>query len=435
MREGADAMSTIESIVASEILDSRGNPTVQVEVWLQDDSRGVAAVPSGASTGTHEAHELRDGDPTRYGGRGVLRAIENVNGEIAETLDGADALDQASIDNELIELDGSEDKSRLGANAMLGVSLAVAKAASASVDLPLYRYLGGSNARTLPVPMFNILNGGAHAADSTDFQEFMIVPAGTATFHEALRMGSEVYQSLRRLLAERSLSVNIGDEGGFAPSLASNSEAAELIVEAIGSSGYRPGSDCYLAIDVAATEFFDQGSYTLHREGRTLDTVGMIGVYSEWLRDYPLVSIEDGLAEDDWDGWKAMTAAMGGSMQLVGDDLFVTNSRRVSRGIREGIANAVLIKINQIGTLTETFDVIERARSAGYACVVSHRSGETTDTTIADLAVATGVGQIKAGAPARGERTAKYNRLLEIEAELEDAGRYAGRGAFRSLED
>ena len=427
-------MSTIETVTASEILDSRGIPTVQVEVWLDDDSHGVAAVPSGASTGTHEAHELRDGDPSRYGGRGVLQAVENVNGEIAEALDGADALDQPAIDHQLIELDGAENKSRLGANAVLGVSLAVAKAAADSVDLPLYRYLGGSNARTLPVPMFNILNGGAHAADSTDFQEFMVVPVGAPTFGAALRMGSEIYQALRRLLAERSLSVNIGDEGGFAPSLASNAEAAQLVVEAIGRAGYRPGSDCCLAIDVAATEFVDQaGSYALQREGRTLDAAGMIGVYSEWARDYPLISIEDGLAEDDWDGWKALTAAVGGGMQLVGDDLFVTNNERVSRGIREGAANAVLIKVNQIGTLTETLDVIERARSAGYACVISHRSGETEDTTIADLAVATGVGQIKSGAPARGERTAKYNRLLGIEVELEGAGRYAGREAFRGL--
>ena len=427
-------MSSIESIKASEVLDSRGNPTVQVEVWLADDSRGVAAVPSGASTGTHEAYELRDGDEARYGGRGVLQAVANVNGEIAEALDGSDALDQAAIDDELIELDGTPKKSRLGANAILGVSLAIARAAADSVDVPLYRYLGGSNARVLPVPMFNILNGGVHAADSTDFQEFMIVPAGAQTFREAVRMGSEVYHALRRLLGERNLSVNIGDEGGFAPSLGSNRDAAELINEAIVRAGYEPGADCYLALDVAATEFADDTvGYRLEHEGRTLDAAGLIGVYSEWASAYPLVSVEDGISEDDWDGWKALTSAMGSRLQLVGDDLFVTNIERLSRGIAENVANAVLIKLNQIGTLTETLDVIEMARAAGYACVISHRSGETPDTAIADLAVATGVGQIKSGAPARGERTAKYNRLLEIEGELERAGRYAGRDAFRGL--
>ncbi|MDP7620133.1 MAG: phosphopyruvate hydratase [Dehalococcoidia bacterium] len=427
-------MSSIESIRASEILDSRGNPTVRVEVWLDDDSKGMAGVPSGASTGTHEAHELRDGDEARYGGRGVLQAVANVNGEIADALDGADALDQAAIDDELTALDGTPNKSRLGANAILGVSLAIAKAAADSVDVPLYRYLGGSNARVLPVPMFNILNGGAHAADSTDFQEFMVVPAGAPNFHEALRAGSEVYQALKLLLAERGLSVNIGDEGGFAPSLGSNRDAAELIVEAIARAGYQPGVDCYLAMDVAATEFIDEsGTYRLEREGKTLDASGLTGIYSDWVNAYPLISIEDGISEDDWDGWAELTAAMGSRVQLVGDDLFVTNSERVSRGIAENVANAVLIKLNQIGTLTETLDVIEMARNAGYACVMSHRSGETTDTTIADLAVATGVGQIKSGAPARGERTGKYNRLLEIEEELERAGRYAGSGSFRGL--
>ena len=427
-------MSSIESIRASEILDSRGNPTVQVEVWLDDDSKGIAGVPSGASTGTHEAHELRDGDESRYGGRGVLQAVANVNGEIADALDGADALDQAAIDDELIELDGTPNKSRLGANAILGVSLAIAKAAADSVDVPIYRYLGGSNARTLPVPMFNILNGGAHAADSTDFQEFMVVPVGAPNFRDALRMGSEVYQALKRLLGERGLSVNVGDEGGFAPSLGSNRDAAELIVEAIARAGYQPGADCYLAMDVAATEFIDEtGTYQLKREGRALDAPGLASLYSDWVDAYPLISIEDGISEDDWDGWAALTAALGSRVQLVGDDLFVTNHERVSRGIAENIANSVLIKLNQIGTLTETLDVIEMARRAGYACVISHRSGETTDTTIADLAVATGVGQIKSGAPARGERTGKYTRLLEIEEELERAGRYAGPSAFRSL--
>ncbi len=427
-------MSSIESIKASEILDSRGNPTVRVEVWLDDDSKGIAGVPSGASTGSHEAHELRDGDEARYGGRGVLQAVANVNGEIADALDGADALDQAAIDDELIELDGTPNKSRLGANAILGASLAIAKAAADSVDVPLYRYLGGSNARVLPVPMFNILNGGAHAAESTDFQEFMVVPAGAPNFHDALRMGSEVYQALKRLLGERGLSVNIGDEGGFAPSLGSNRDAAELIVEAIARAGYQPGTDCYLALDVAATEFIDEsGTYRLEREGRTVDAPGLAGLYSDWVNTYPLISIEDGISEDDWGGWAALTASMGSRVQLVGDDLFVTNNERVSRGIAENVANAVLIKLNQIGTLTETLDVIEMARGAGYACVISHRSGETTDTTIADLAVATGAGQIKSGAPARGERTGKYNRLLEIEEELERAGRYAGPGAFRGL--
>jgi enolase len=427
-------MSSIENIQASEVLDSRGNPTLQVEIWLDDDSHGVAGVPSGASTGTHEAHELRDGDATRYGGRGVLNAVANVNGEIAEALDGSDALDQAGIDAELIELDGTPNKSRLGANAILGVSLAIARAASESVDVPLYRYLGGSNARMLPVPMFNILNGGAHAAGSTDFQEFMVVPVGAPNFKEALRMGSEIYHSLRRLLAEHDLSVNVGDEGGFAPSLGSNQEAAELVVDAIGRAGYLPGVDCYLALDVAATEFADDsGAYRLEREGRTLDAAALIGIYTEWADAYPLVSVEDGISEDDWEGWKDLTDAVGSRLQLVGDDLFVTNHERVSRGIAEGVANAVLIKPNQIGTLTETLDVIETARRAGYSCVISHRSGETPDATIADLAVATGVGQIKSGAPARGERTSKYNRLLRIEEELEGAGRYAGREAFNGL--
>ncbi|MDA1095833.1 MAG: phosphopyruvate hydratase [Chloroflexi bacterium] len=427
-------MSEIESIHAREILDSRGNPTVHVEVWLTEGVRGVASVPSGASTGSYEAHELRDGDQSRYGGRGVRKAVENVNTEISDLLEGADALDQADLDRRMIELDGTENKSRLGANALLGVSLAAARAGAAFLDIPLYRYLGGVNARTLPVPMFNILNGGAHAAESTDFQEFMVVPIGAPTFGEALRIGSEVYRALRTILIEQHLSVNIGDEGGFAPTLPSNRSAAEMIVDAIGRAGYRAGIDCHIALDVAATELVsDGGSYDLKREGVVLGASDLVQQFAHWVNDYPIVSIEDGLAEDDWDGWQSLTATLGSRVQLVGDDLFVTNPVRLARGIDGGIANSILIKLNQIGTLTETLDVIASARRAGYTCVISHRSGETADTFIADLAVATGAGQIKTGAPARGERTAKYNRLLEIEEELAASARYAGRAAFPRL--
>ncbi|MBI4236143.1 MAG: phosphopyruvate hydratase [Chloroflexi bacterium] len=427
-------MTRIEGLHAREVLDSRGNPTVQVEVWLEDGSTGLATVPSGASTGSHEALELRDGDPSRYGGRGVQRAVANVNTEIADLLEGMDALEQAVLDQEMVSLDGTPDKGRLGANAILGASLAVAKAAAASLDLPLYRYLGGPNARLLPVPLFNILNGGVHASGSTDFQEFMAVPAGAPTFSEALRMGAEVYRALRQLLAERGLSVTVGDEGGFAPALGSNREAAEAVVEAIRRAGYRPGRDCFLALDVAATGLLTpEGQYHLKREGKTLSAADLAQEYKQWAAAYPLVSIEDGLGEDDWEGWRALTRSLGGRLQLVGDDIFVTQQERLARGVREGVANAILITPNQIGTLTETLEVIGLAKRSGYACIISHRSGETEDTTIADLAVATGVGQIKAGAPARAERTAKYNRLLAIEDELGPAALYGGREAFRLL--
>lgn len=427
-------MSRIDRIHAREVLDSRGSPTVQVEISLADGAHGVATVPSGASTGTYEALELRDGDAARYGGRGVLQAVGHVNTEIADALEGKDALDQRAIDQAMIDLDATPNKANLGANAILGVSLAVAKAAASSNGVPLYRHLGGLDAHILPVPLFNILNGGAHAVDSTDFQEFMIAPVGAPTFAEALRMGAEVYRSLRQLLLDRKLSVNIGDEGGFAPTLPSNEDAAELIISAIERAGFRPGEDCYLALDVAATELLEQGAtYHLEREGVRLQNSELIERYEKWAKSYPLVSIEDGLAEDDWDGWQEMTRRLGPSLQLVGDDLFVTNRERFTRGIEEGSANSILIKLNQIGSLTETLDVIALADQADYTAMISHRSGETEDTTIADLVVATGSGQIKSGAPARGERTAKYNRLLVIEEELGSRSKYAGREAFPQL--
>ena len=427
-------MSRIERIHAREVLDSRGNPTVQVEVWLNDGAHGVATVPSGASTGTHEAVEMRDGDASRYGGRGVLQAVSNVNTKIMDALKGMDTRDQGHVDRTMIDLDGTPNKARLGANAILGVSLAVAKAAAASAGVPLYRHLGGPDAHIVPVPFFNILNGGVHASDSTDFQEFMVAPVGAPSFSEALRMGAEVYRSLRQLLGERKLNVNVGDEGGFAPALASNRDAAELIVSAIERAGLRPGEDCYIALDPAATEFLDkEGRYRLEREGVSLSSAQLVTEYAAWASAYPIISIEDGLAEDDWEGWREFTQRVGESLQLVGDDLFVTNPERLTRGIHGGVANSILIKLNQIGTLTETLEVIDLARQAGYTSMISHRSGETEDTTIADLVVATGVGQIKAGAPARGERTAKYNRLLVIEEELGAAARYAGRSAFRQF--
>jgi enolase len=424
----------IESVRGREILDSRGNPTLEVEVTLIDGSSGRAAVPSGASTGSHEALELRDGDAARYGGKGVLRAVEHVNGEIAGAVLGLSALDQAAVDQALIELDGTKDKSRLGANAILGVSLAVARAAAASLDLPLYRYLGGPAARLLPVPMFNILNGGKHAADSTDFQEFMVMPVGASTFAEALRMGAEVYQALRKVLQKRGLSTNVGDEGGFAPSLPSNEAAIEAVLAAIEAAGYRPGEQVALVLDPAASEFYRNGKYVLARENRELSGEEMAAFWEAWCDKYPIVSIEDGMAEDDWSGWWQLTARLGRRIQIVGDDLFVTNVERLAKGISEGAANSILIKLNQIGTLTETLAAIEMAHRAGWTTVVSHRSGETDDTTIADLAVAAGTGQIKAGAPARGERVVKYNRLLCIEEELGSAARYAGRQALRQLQ-
>ncbi|MDI6857032.1 MAG: phosphopyruvate hydratase [Dehalococcoidia bacterium] len=423
----------IESVHAREILDSRGNPTLEVEVTLLDGSWGRAAVPSGASTGQHEALELRDGDASRYGGKGVQRAVENVNKTLAGALLGLSALEQTAIDNLMRELDGTPDKSRLGANAILGVSLAVAHAAAASLGLPLYRYLGGPAARVLPVPMFNILNGGRHAAGSTDFQEFMVMPVGARTFAEALRMGSEVYHALKSLLVARGLSTNVGDEGGFAPSLEGNSDAVELVVEAIKSAGYRPGQDVAIALDPAASEFYDGEAkeYVLAKEARRLSSEEMVSHWQQWCGKYPIVSLEDGLAEDDWNGWWKLTAELGRDIQIVGDDLFVTNTERLAKGIRQGAANAILIKLNQIGTLTETLAAVEMAQQAGWAAVISHRSGETEDTTIADLVVATGAGQIKTGAPARSERVAKYNRLLRIEEELGGAAEYAGWNAFR----
>lgn len=427
-------LTTIEEVTAHEILDSRGNPTVQVEVLLMGGAHGIAAVPSGASTGAHEAVELRDGDKSRYGGKGVLKAVENVNDQISDALVGLDATDQVMIDEIMIELDGTSNKGKLGANALLGVSLAVAKAAAQAHQQPLYRYLGGVSARTLPVPMLNILNGGKHADNSTDLQEYMILPIGAPSFREALRWGAEVYQGLKKVLHGKKLNTNVGDEGGFAPSLSSNREALELLVAAIEAAGYKPGVDIFLGMDAASTELYENGKYVLAREGRTLNSKEMIDLYEQWIGEYPIVTIEDGLAEDDWEGWSMMRQRLGGRVQLVGDDLFVTNTTRLKRGISEGSANSILIKLNQIGTLTETLEAIEMAKRAGYTAVVSHRSGETEDTTIADLVVATNAGQIKTGAPSRSERVAKYNRLLVIEDELgAEAARYAGFSAFYNV--
>jgi len=423
----------IASIRALEILDSRGNPTLEVEVALIDGASGRAAVPSGASTGSHEALELRDGDPSRYSGKGVLKAVENVNSKIAGAVLDMSAFDQPTIDRTMCALDGTPDKSNLGANAILGVSLAVARAAAASLGLPLYRYLGGPSARVLPVPMFNILNGGRHAADSTDFQEFMVMPIGAESFARALQMGSEVYHALKKVLGERKLSTNVGDEGGFAPSLGGNSDAVEVVLAAIEAAGYRPGEDVAIALDPAASEIYDAESkqYVLTKEGKRLSSDELVGHWEDWCGRYPIVSIEDGLAEDDWSGWWQITSRLGRQTQIIGDDLFVTNTERLAKGIREGAANAILIKLNQIGTLSETLAAIEMAQRAGWAAIISHRSGETEDTTIADLAVATGTGQIKTGAPARSERVAKYNRLLRIEEELGESAEYAGWKGFR----
>ena len=423
--------STIEMIRAREILDSRGDPTVAVDVYLAGGVVGTAMVPSGASTGAHEAVELRDGDTKRYRGKGVRTAVRNVDDIIAPELIGEQATDQSAIDRILRDLDGTPNKSRLGANAMLGVSLACARAAAAGVGQPLYRYLGGPLARTLPVPMMNVLNGGRHATDSADMQEYMIVPLGAASFTDAVRAGAEVFHALKALLGEKGMGTGVGDEGGFAPSgLTDNAQPIELILEAIGRAGYRAGRDVAIALDPASTELFSDGRYHLARENATLDAAGMIALYAEWRKKYPIVSIEDGLAEDDWDGWKALTAALGDSVQLVGDDLFVTNVERIRRGVAEGCANAVLIKLNQIGTLSETIEAVELAHRSGYAAVISHRSGETEDTTIADLCVALNTGQIKTGSLSRSERVAKYNRLMEIELELGDAARYPGQDTF-----
>jgi enolase len=421
-------VAAIEIIGAREILDSRGNPTIEVEVALDDGSLARAAVPSGASTGEHEAVELRDGDSARYGGKGVEKAVEAVLDEIGPELIGFDAIEQRVIDQMLIDLDGTPDKSRIGANAILGVSLAVAKAAAESAELELFRYLGGPNAHILPVPMLNILNGGAHADTAVDVQEFMIAPIGAGTFKEALRWGAEVYHSLKAVLKKKGLSTGLGDEGGFAPSLDSNRAALDLIAEAVGQTGFTLGADIALAMDVAASEFHDGTGYTF--EGKKTTSEKLIAYYAELLDNYPIVSIEDPLSEDDWDGWVEMTSQLGSKVQIVGDDLFVTNPDRLEDGISKGAANALLVKVNQIGTLSETLDAIALAHSSGYRCMMSHRSGETEDTTIADLSVATGCGQIKAGAPARSERVAKYNQLMRIEENLGDAGRYHGELAF-----
>jgi enolase len=434
MPHNTNDLTTIEEVTAREILDSRGNPTVQVEVLLMGGASGVAAVPSGASTGAHEAVELRDGDKGRYGGKGVLKAVDNVNKLISEAIVGLDATDQSMLDEVMIELDGTPNKAKLGANAILGVSLAVAKAAAQAQGQPLYRYLGGVSARTLPVPMMNILNGGKHADNSTDMQEYMILPVGAPSFREALRMSAEVYQALKKVLHGKKLNTNVGDEGGFAPSLGSNREALEVIVAAIETAGYKPGVDIFLGMDPASTEFYENGKYVLAREGRTLTSSEMVNLYEKWIGEYPIVTIEDGLAEDDWEGWAQLRQRLGNRIQLVGDDLFVTNTTRLKRGISERSANSILIKLNQIGTLSETLDAIEMAKRASFTSVVSHRSGETEDTTIADLVVATNAGQIKTGAPARSERVAKYNRLLVIEDELGDeSARYAGFSAFYNV--
>jgi enolase len=428
-------MSYIEDVVAREILDSRGNPTVEVDVVLVDGSLGRAAVPSGASTGVHEAVELRDGEDDRYGGKGVLQAVENVNDVIAEALWNWDAFDQVGMDELLIELDGTPNKGNLGANAILGVSLAVAKAAAASIGLPLYRYLGGVSARTLPVPMMNILNGGKHAGpwESTDLQEFMIMPVGASSFAEALRWGAETYHALKAVLKARGYSTGIGDEGGFAPSLRYNAEAVELIIEAIQRAGYTPGEDIFLALDPAASEIFEEGTYLLRKEERSLTGEEMVAFYADWVAKYPIISVEDGLAEDDWDAWVMLQAQIGDRVQVVGDDLLVTNVERLEHGIARKAANSILIKLNQIGTLTETLAAIEMAKQAGWTAVVSHRSGETEDTTIADLVVAVNAGQIKTGAPCRSDRVAKYNQLVRIEEQLGDSAVYAGKAAFYNI--
>ena len=427
-------MSKICQILAREILDSRGNPTVEVDVYLEDGAFGRAAVPSGASTGLHEAVELRDGDPARYGGKGVTKAVENVNAVIAGELIGHEASDQVGIDEKMIAMDGTPNKGKLGANATLGVSLAVAKAAAASAGLPLYRYIGGTSARTLPVPMMNILNGGKHALNSTDLQEFMIMPVGAPTFREALRWGSEIYHTLKKVLRGRGYGTNVGDEGGFAPSLSSNAEAIEVILQAIEEAGYKPGEQVFIALDPAASEIFEDGvTYNLKKEGRRLSGEQMVEFLVDWANKYPIISIEDGLAEDDWASWQKLMARIGDRVQIVGDDLLVTNVRRVERAIRDKACNALLCKVNQIGTLTEAIAAVEVAKRAGWTSIVSHRSGETEDSTIADLVVALNTGQIKTGAPCRSDRIAKYNQLLRIEEDLGRNAVYAGMGAFYNI--
>ncbi|NME82218.1 phosphopyruvate hydratase [Clostridium sp. SM-530-WT-3G] len=425
----------IIDVVARQIIDSRCFPTVEVEIYLEDGTMGRAAVPSGASTGMYEAVELRDGDKNVFLGKGVLNAVNNVNEIIAEELIGCNVFDQTYIDNMLIELDGTNNKGKLGANAILGVSLAVANAAANALGLPLYRYIGGVNAKVLPVPMMNILNGGSHADNSVDLQEFMIMPAGAPTFSEALRMCAEVYHTLKKILNDKGYATGIGDEGGFAPNLKSNAEALDVIIEAIGKAGYKAGEEMFIAIDAASSEYYKDGKYVLEHEGRTLTSAEMVDFFEEWVNKYPIISIEDGMAEEDWDGWKLMTERLGKKVQLVGDDLFVTNTERLEKGIQLGVGNSILIKLNQIGTLTETLNAIEMANRAGYTAVVSHRSGETEDTTISDLVVAVNAGQIKTGAPARSERVAKYNQLLRIEEELEDVAEYRGKKAFFNIKE
>ena len=423
----------IVDVVARQILDSRCFPTVEVEVVLEDGTCGRAAVPSGASTGMYEAVELRDGDKSKYMGKSVEKAVNNVNETISTELIGMNVFDQTMIDKELIALDGTPNKGKLGANAILGVSLAVAQAAANYLGLPLYQYIGGVNAKVLPVPMMNILNGGEHADNSVDLQEFMIMPVGAQSFSAALQMCAEVYHTLKKLLNEKNYATGVGDEGGFAPNLGSNEEALQIIVEAIQKAGYEAGKDMFIAIDAASSEFYKEGKYVLQHEGKTLDAAQLVELYENWVSKYPIISIEDGLAEEDWEGWKLLTEKLGSKVQLVGDDLFVTNTERLENGIKKGVANSILIKLNQIGTLTETLNAIEMANRAGYTAVVSHRSGETEDTTIADLVVAVNAGQIKTGAPARSERVAKYNQLIRIEEELEDVAEYRGRKAFFNL--
>ncbi|SHF07202.1 enolase [Seinonella peptonophila] len=426
-------MATIYEVKGREVLDSRGNPTVEVEVFLSDGVSGRAIVPSGASTGAHEAVELRDGDKERYLGKGVQQAVKNVNDIIADSIKGLSAYDQVLLDQRLIELDGSENKGKLGANAILGVSLAVARAAAASLNVPLHSYLGGVNAKTLPVPMMNILNGGQHADNNVDIQEFMVMPVGAKSIAEAIRTGAEIFHHLKAVLKKKGLSTSVGDEGGFAPNLASNEEALGTIIEAIENAGYRPGTEVKLALDVAATELYRDGVYHLEAEGVTKTAAEMIDFYEQLVEKYPIISIEDGLAEDDWDGWKQLTERLGDQVQLVGDDLFVTNTKRLAQGIEQGVGNSILVKVNQIGTLTETLDAIELAKRAGYTAIISHRSGESEDTTISDIAVATGAGQIKTGAPSRTDRVAKYNQLLRIADQLGETAQYPGLQAFYQL--
>ncbi len=426
-------MTIISDVYAREVLDSRGNPTVEVEVYLESGAVGRAIVPSGASTGAHEAVELRDNDKSRYLGKGVLKAVENVNDVIAPEIIGLDALDQVGIDTKMIELDGTHNKGKLGANAILAVSMAVARAAADALDVPLYVYLGGFNAKTLPVPMMNIVNGGAHADNNVDVQEFMILPVGAESFKEALRTGAEIFHNLKTVLKEKGLNTAVGDEGGFAPNFGSNEEALSTILVAIERAGYKPGVDVFLGMDVASTEFFKDGKYHLEGEGKSFTSAEFVDLLASWVDKYPIVTIEDGCSEDDWEGWKLLTEKLGSKVQLVGDDLFVTNTTRLEKGIDENIGNSILIKVNQIGTLTETFDAIEMAKRAGYTAVVSHRSGESEDSTIADIAVATNAGQIKTGAPSRTDRVAKYNQLLRIEDELSYVAQYAGKKAFYNL--